>query len=147
MFAPKKILVPTDFSKFSDSALAEAMDMARQYKSIIYLLHVVGVVEQDYNLPGKMWEGLRRRFVKSAKEIMEQQVKRSGKTKDIEIVMEIRDGTPVYGVILKQQEAKGVDLIVIAPSGKTGLYHLGSVADKVTRDATCPVYLVKGPKR
>lgn len=35
-----------------------------------------------------------------------------------------------------------------ASHGTTGLLHhlIGSVADKATRSATCPVYLVRGPK-
>lgn len=40
MFAPKNILVPTDFSKYSDVALDKAADIAIQYKAKIYLLHV-----------------------------------------------------------------------------------------------------------
>ena len=44
MFAPKNILVPTDFSEHSDRELAEAVDIARQHKARIYLLHVLGVV-------------------------------------------------------------------------------------------------------
>ena len=39
MFSPKKILVPTDFSKFSEGALKQAYDIAKQYKAKIYLLH------------------------------------------------------------------------------------------------------------
>ena len=34
----KKILVPTDFSKFSDNALKQALEMAKQNKAKIYLL-------------------------------------------------------------------------------------------------------------
>ncbi len=45
MFAPKKILVPTDFSKFSDEALKQAYDIAKQFKARIYLLHVIEVVQ------------------------------------------------------------------------------------------------------
>ena len=33
MFEPKNILVPTDFSKFSDAALNKAGDIAAQYGS------------------------------------------------------------------------------------------------------------------
>ena len=40
MAAIKKILVPTDFSKFSDNALKQAVEMAKQNKAKIYLFHV-----------------------------------------------------------------------------------------------------------
>jgi nucleotide-binding universal stress UspA family protein len=49
-----------------------------------------------------------------------------------------------YETILKEQQNKRIDLIVIASRGKKGLiHHLGSVADKVMRGAKCPVLLVK----
>ena len=37
----KAILVPSDFSEFSDRALQKAIDLAKEYKSRIYLLHVI----------------------------------------------------------------------------------------------------------
>jgi nucleotide-binding universal stress UspA family protein len=40
MFAPKNILVPTDFSEHSDRALKQAVDIASEHNSKIYLLHV-----------------------------------------------------------------------------------------------------------
>jgi len=62
MFAPKNILVPTDFSEHSDRALAEAVDIARRHKARIYLLHVLGVVRQcvsDYCMPADLLEDVR----------------------------------------------------------------------------------------
>ena len=41
MFAPKRILVPTDFSEYSDNALRYAIDIARQYAAKVFLLHVI----------------------------------------------------------------------------------------------------------
>ena len=45
MFAPKTILVPTDFSKFSDIALEHAVDIAKMQKATIELPHVIGIVQ------------------------------------------------------------------------------------------------------
>lgn len=80
--------------------------------------------------------------------MIQQQVEKIGKPNGIEIVTDIREGIPVYEKILEEQKAKDIDLIVIASHGTTGLLHhlIGSVADKVTKSATCPVYLVRGPK-
>ena len=44
MFAPKRILVPTDFSDYSDEALKQALELAKQYHSKVYLLHVANPV-------------------------------------------------------------------------------------------------------
>jgi len=40
MFAPRKILVPTDFTEDSDRALREAIDIAAVSRGKVYLLHV-----------------------------------------------------------------------------------------------------------
>ncbi len=151
MFAPKKILVPTDFSEFSDKALAHAVDIAKQHNSTIYLLHVIGLLRQcaaDYCIPDDAMEVMRRESSRFAREMIAQQVEKVGKTDGVEIITDIREGAPTYEEILKEQRARDVDLIVIASHGKTGLldHLMGSVADKVTRGATCPVFLIRGPK-
>ena len=47
MFEPKNILVPTDFSEFSDKALSVASDLAKRFHSKIFLLHVVDSLPQQ----------------------------------------------------------------------------------------------------
>jgi universal stress protein A len=147
MFAPKKILVPTDFSKFSDDALKQAFDMAKQYKAKIYLLHVVGLIQQcvvDYCLDQQTTNALEKKAVKAAEDMMQKQIKKVVKSKDVEIVPDVAKGTP-YVEILKEQKSKKIDVIVIGSHGMTGiLSHLmGSVAEKVLRGAKCPVVLIK----
>lgn len=39
MRMPTKILVPTDFREYSDRALEQALDIAKQYKAKVFLLH------------------------------------------------------------------------------------------------------------
>jgi hypothetical protein len=41
MFKPNKILVPTDFSEYSDKALQKALDIAKEEGSEILLFHVI----------------------------------------------------------------------------------------------------------
>jgi universal stress protein A len=146
MFAPKLILVPTDFSGYSDKALQLAVDIARQYGAKIHLLHVDSIIQQcvaGYCLKTDVMEQLERETAASAKAMLKAQVERINDT-GIEIVQDMRKGTP-YEEILKEQQEKKVDLIVIASHGKTGLldFLLGSVADKVVKGATCPVMLMR----
>jgi len=56
----------------------------------------------------------------------------------IEIIFDTVRGIP-YKEILNEQEAKGIDLIVIASHGKTGILKnlLGGVVDKVMKRAKC----------
>ena len=147
MFSPKTILVPTDFSEYSDKALQHATDIARQNNARIYLLHVIGVTQQcivDYCIDKQMVDQLEQQSIDSAKEMIRKQLDKLKEAESVEIVPDIRKGTP-YEEILKEQEDKKMDLIVIASHGKTGLlsHLIGSVAEKVSRAAKCPVLLLR----
>ncbi len=147
MFAPKNILVPTDFSEYSDRALQEAIDIARQYHSKIYLLHVTQMVIHctvDYCLDPQTMAQVENETIQASKKMIQDQTGKFPDSKDIEIVTEIRKGTP-YEEILKDQQEKKADLIVIASHGQTGLmrYLVGSVAEKVLRHSKSPVLLVR----
>jgi universal stress protein A len=145
MFAPKNILVPTDFSDFSDKALRKAVDIALQHKSNIYLLHVVDKVVQcavDYCIDYSLVEQIEQQSIKFAEEKLQNEAKAIA-AQDVKIIFDVKKGN-TYETILQEQKDKAIDLIVIASHGKTGLiHHLGSVADKVVRGAGCPVLLVK----
>ncbi|HEX2965882.1 MAG TPA: universal stress protein [Syntrophorhabdaceae bacterium] len=147
MFAPKRILVPTDFSKYSDRSLGEALDIAKQHGSTVYLLHVVSVVQQcsvDYCIDPASMAEIEKQTNDRTSKMMTEQMEKFPESKSVMIIPDIRRGTP-YEVILKEQEDKNVDLIVIASHGTTGLlkHLLGSVAEKVSRSAKCPVLLIR----
>ncbi len=149
MFAPKKILVPTDFSDYSDNALKQAIDIARQNKAKIYLFHVIDDGFQqcavDYCLDEGSVQKIYKESIKNAKDKLQQEVKKiTDKHSSIEIVYDTRRGIP-YEEILKEQEEKGIDLIVIASHGKTGILKnlLGGVVDKIIKRAKCQVLLVR----
>jgi len=149
MFTPKNILVPTDFSVYADNALKQAIDIAKQHKSVIYLFHVVDDGFQqcvvDYCLSEEEVQRIYGESLKNAKDKLQQEAKIiTDNQTDVEIVYDTRRGIP-YEEILKEQEAKGIDLIVIASHGKTGILKnlLGGVVDKIMRRAKCPVLLVR----
>ncbi|MFB3925617.1 MAG: universal stress protein [Syntrophales bacterium] len=149
MFAPKAILVPTDFSRFSDQALAKAVDIAKQFHSRIYLFHVLDQGLQqciaDYCLSGETMRQIEEEGMRASKERLESEAKRILGDNGVEITFDIGKGIP-YDEILKEQKAKGIDLIVIASHGRTGILKnlIGGVAEKVARGAECPVLLVRG---
>jgi nucleotide-binding universal stress UspA family protein len=146
MFAPKNILVPTDFSEYSDKALKKAVDIALQHKSKIYVLHVVDEVVQcavDYCLDISLVKQVEKQSLGFAREKLQKEVEKFAQSKGIQIIVDVKMGD-TYETILKEQKDKRIDLIVIASRGKKGLiHHLGSIADKVMRGAKCPVMLVK----
>jgi nucleotide-binding universal stress UspA family protein len=59
-------------------------------------------------------------------------------------VTAVRWGTPVEEIVAYAREAS-VDLIVIATHGRTGLSHvlLGSVAERMIREAPCPTLTIR----
>lgn len=149
MFAPKKILVPTDFSIYADKALKQAIDIAKQSKAKIFLFHVIDDGFQQCTVDYCIDEGAVQKIYKdSIKNTIDKMHKEANKitakNSSIEIVYDTRRGIP-YEEILKEQEEKGIDLIVIASHGKIGILKnlMGGVADKVMKRAKCPVLLVR----
>ena len=149
MFAPKKILVPTDFSVYADNALKQAIEIAKSSKGRIFLLHVIDDGFQQCSVDYCLDEGVVQKIYKdSQKNVLDKLHKEANKItdkhSDIEIVYDFRRGIP-YEEILKEQEEKGIDLIVIASHGKTGILKnlMGGVVDKVMKRAKCQVLLVR----
>ncbi len=150
MFEPKHILVPTDFSKFSDAALKKATHIALQYGSSIYMLHVLGMSEQvqqcavDYCLSAETVQQLEKEALKAARDRLKKEAAAIVKSKQVKVFFDIKKGSPAE-TILREEKAKKVDLIVIASHGKSGILKqlIGSVADKVVKGAKCPVVVVK----
>lgn len=148
MLKPTKILVPTDFSEFSDKALRQALDIAAQYQAKVYVLHVVH--EQitqcvyDYCLSADEVERAEGQLIAVARQNLEKQLAKFPRAKEIELTADIRKGIPAEE-IMKEEEEKGIDLIVIASLGQTGLskYLIGSIARNVLKGAKCPVLLTK----
>jgi nucleotide-binding universal stress UspA family protein len=148
MFAPKAILVPTDFSKYADAALKKAVDIAAQHDTKIYLLHVIDEqIHQcavDYCLSYEVVKQLQKESVKASKDKLKKEAESIIKAKKIKVAFDIKNGVPSE-VILSEQKAKKIDLIVMASHGKTGILKqlMGSVADKVVKGSKCPVLVVK----
>ena len=149
MFEPKRILVPTDFSKYSDKALKTAVDIAKRYGAKIYLLHVISeVVYQcaiDYCLTDADLDKIEKSGLKTSTDKLQAEVRKIAKAAgELVITFDVKRGHP-YETILNEQREKKIDLIVIASHGRTGIvkHLMGSVAEKVLRGAKCPVLLVK----
>lgn len=147
MFTPKKILVPTDFSEFSDAALNYAIDIAKKSGAKLYLLHVIGVIQTcavDYCFDQPTLDALEKKSETSALDMMKKQLALFPEASGVDIETDIKQGVP-YEEILAEQKNKDIDLIVMSSHGKTGLLHhlMGSVAERVMKKAGCPVLLIR----
>ena len=141
----KNIVVPVDFSETSDEAWRMACDIAATSGSRLHLLHVVPEPLQQSWAPGAMavdFDALARDWMTEA----EERLARIAPTRAIDPVRITR--TVVVGVpharILGFATAFRADLIVMGTHGYGPLRHLllGNVAERVVRQAICPVLTV-----
>jgi len=147
MLTPTRILVPTDFSGYSDKALRQALDIAKEYKARVYVVHVLHEKNPydtgDSTIPS-YYEDLEKQVIDAATKHLKHQINKFPQAKEVEVVSEVLTGT-TYEAILAEEREKGIDLIVIASLGQSGIakYLIGSVARNVLKGAKCPVLLTK----
>jgi universal stress protein A len=152
VFSPKKILVPTDFSDYSETAFRETLDVAKRNNSKVYLLHVIDDhVEQiigDYGMGATMepyYKQIQTETEKSAQASLNSMINKfAPESKEVEVITEIRRGNPPKEIV-KETHINDYDLIVMYSHGKSGLgvALLGSVAEDVLHHAKCPVLLIR----
>uniref|UniRef100_A0A831XEG0 Universal stress protein n=1 Tax=Geobacter metallireducens TaxID=28232 RepID=A0A831XEG0_GEOME len=146
----KKILVAIDGSPFSDKAAEEAVRMAAgnqsQFKSKIYAMLVLPNTPRstftDFVPPPpitetKEWDELRERVFYV--------IEKNAREADIPLEIKVVYGDPADELI-DFAEKEQIDVIVIGSSGKGFLKRklLGSVSNKVVKNAPCSVYIVRG---
>src|SRR5689334_18322202 len=116
MFRVKRILVPTDFSPYSDTAVQRASDLAMMFDAGLHLMHAVALSEA---MPDHVLHARRR---------LDQQLEPHVVVK-LCVEREIATGVP-HRAICDYAREHDIDLIVMGTHGRTGLAHvaLGSVA-------------------
>lgn len=145
MFAPKRILHPTDFSDCSELAFQVAVDIAQQNHSTLIVLHAVETLGAE-NVPfGEAKsqlepEAYRERLTDEIHQI----VPPPGSSITIEYA--IVEGEPAEQIDRFASENK-IDLIVMGTHGRTGLARLltGSVTEQAMRRTPCPLLVVRLP--
>jgi universal stress protein A len=147
MLRPTKILVPTDFSEFSDRALKQALDIGRQYGAKVLILHVIPSMAHyaiDYAITADAMIAAENQAKETSLENIKTQSVKYPQSKELEVETVVETGAPAE-TILKVAEEQGVDLIVIASLGRYGLakYLIGTVARNILKGAKCPVLLTK----
>ncbi len=148
MFRPTKILVPTDFSKSSDKALRQALDIAAQHKAKLFVVHVLNEhITQcvyDYCLSTAEVKKAKEQLISTAKKNLDKQLSKFPPVKPGTVKAEVKSGIPSEE-ILKSAQENGIDLIVIASLGQTGLakYLIGGIARNVLKHAKCSVLLTR----
>ena len=145
----QKILIPFDFSDYSEYALKFARDYAIDTKSKIKLLHVIehhaygGISASGEMLSlGTFETNYLTALLKDTKERLKQKVSEK-EYEHIDITFEVIVGVP-FRTIISEITNYEADLIVMGTKGCSGLEELfiGSNAEKVVRFAKCPVITI-----
>jgi len=141
------ILVPTDFSSDAQQALSTAREWARRFGSRIVLLHAYRVdlpmstpaLGGGFVLPDRFYDELRAEATRQVEALAEETSRDGIQAEGIAV-----EERPVVA-ILDEARKRSADLIVMGTRGLTGIKHvaLGSVAERVVREAPCPVLSVK----
>jgi nucleotide-binding universal stress UspA family protein len=142
-----KILFALDFSENSKHAFDYAFAMSKNFNARLVIIHVI---QEPVDLSGFYVPHIS--FEKLEKEIEEGAEKMMGKFCSAMIndftnfETSIVAGIP-YHEILKKAEEENASLIVMGTQGRKGIDHFlfGSTAERVVRNAKCPVMTVRLP--
>jgi nucleotide-binding universal stress UspA family protein len=157
------ILAPTDFSPVANRALAHAFAEAESHNARLTLLHALhhhpdtevyyfkgqpaaprGFASEFGDVTvasGSTQTTIRRDYIEESlmqlRELVPHSFTGTWET-------EVAAGAPANAIVRLAQE-RNVDLIVMSTHGRTGLSHLllGSVAERVVREAPCPVLIIR----
>ena len=140
----QRILVPIDFSAYALPLLKTAKELADGYGAQLHLLHVIKPLSFPVSITTALTihdliPGITEKTQARLDGFLQEA---AGPAVPAEI--HVREGHPSV-VIIERAEALHADLIMLAPRGMTGLerYCLGSVAERVVRRASCPVFIAK----
>lgn len=143
----QKILAPYDFSAQSEHALQFAADLARRYEAPISVVHICDpnwfsvpesfLLYKPSQLP-QLMAGLEKKLEPVKHALLAANV--------MQVKTQVLQGTP-YAEIVRLAKTDGFDLIVMGTHGRAGVSHalLGSVAERVVRNAHCPVLTIRHP--
>lgn len=131
----KKILIPTDFSRYSSEAVSYGCNLAQAFGAQVILMHVRPkknkLTDEEYH---------------EAEKAMDLQLRLNLPTSvqtGVKIDKRIISGSPLED-ILKAAGKEGVDMIVMGGHHKKGFSHMikGCLAEKMMRKAHCPVMAI-----
>jgi nucleotide-binding universal stress UspA family protein len=134
------ILVPLDGSEYSQKALLQACDLAKNYQSNLILVYVVDKPHPLEFLERKEFLGILRKFGKKVLTKGEQTAKNQGL--DVTIIM--KEGN-IANEIIKLAKNKKCNLIIVGSKGLGGTlqFFLGSVSNKLANNSPCSLLIVK----
>ena len=139
-----KILVPTDGSEFTKSAVNTAIELAKISGGSIVAMYVI---DQTLFINAPMDSAISSVYSVLKKEGNDavEFVRAEGERQGVRVDTLVLDGSPVKTIVESSGE---YDLIVMGTLGRTGMSKLlmGSVAEKVVRHSKCPVMIARSER-
>lgn len=139
----KTILVPTDFSKFSENALHLAIIFAHSLKAKIVLCHVVQVPVAMGEIPFAVLEKEKSELKRDAElklKALALQIQHAG---NIAFETQVLDGE-IVAELLEYMKKTKTNLVIMGNKGIKNLQDmlLGSVTEQIIQKSVCPVMAV-----
>ena len=141
------ILVPTDFSEYSDHALRYAASLGERFGATLHLLHVVTVhgykgQRQVADIPDMT--PLLEAADRAARAHLDAGAVHGGEA-EATVVKAVERGVNAWNPILEYAGQQPIDLIVMAMHSGSRLarFLVGSVTERVLRFAPCPVLVIE----
>jgi nucleotide-binding universal stress UspA family protein len=141
----KKILIATDGSEYTKEAVSTGLHLAKILGAEVTALYVIDQtsfvsfpIDSSIVSVYSLLENEGRRAV--------EEVKKEGEENGVKVTAVVVEGSPTRKIV---EMAADFDLVVIGTLGRSALSKLfmGSVAERVTRYAPCPVLVVRAKKR
>jgi nucleotide-binding universal stress UspA family protein len=143
------ILVPVDFSPYSQKALRYGLTLARLFEANLQVLHVLEqtIHPAHYGLGEDLLIRSNPDVPRRSEEELQRLVAQFN-SKNVKFQTHLREGRG-YSEIVRFVQEQESDLVVMGTHGLTGLEHflLGGTTEKVMRHAECPVLVVKLQER
>jgi nucleotide-binding universal stress UspA family protein len=138
----RNVLFATDFSGACDNAWWYALALARHYHSKLFIAHVISPAVYALVPPELLGEARNRTRLETQAQMARIQRRRGG-IAGLESEALLREGD-IASSLLRLVSEYNIDLLVAATRGHRHLKRLllGSVAEKLFRQASCPVLVV-----
>jgi universal stress protein A len=141
----RRILVPIDFSVHSKNALKYAVPMAEQFGASLRLVYVVEptIYPADLGFGQVVLPEIEDELADKGERELHALIQ-SEIGNRCEASAAVRTGKP-HQEILMEADEQDVDLIIVATHGHTGVEHMlfGSTAERLVRNARCPVITIR----
>jgi len=145
VFGLRSILVPIDFSQHSKNALKYAVLLAEKFDASLHLVYVVEptIYPADLGFGQVVLPGVEEELRDKGEEELQALIQRE-MGRRVKATATVRTGNP-HQEILREADEKGVDMIVVATHGHTGVEHMlfGSTADRIVRRSKVPVLTIR----